>query len=487
MFAVAQSRMSTASPPFDFRFLVIVAGIFCALAIGPREAAALIVGGEGNDPLTDPGWPAGAAAVFNVTERVAYWEGPPFGGGEYHAECRGSTAALNRILQSFALIRATTKRIVVHDGVGNSFWLNINNEPDKRDAARIDWSFTVWVPASFQRLRGFPADLRPDLEAAEDGSPIPRIDVYTGGNINWDEVKVPEGVEVLDNRLVAHGFTLEDKTVLEGTITDLESGSPLAAEVQLQLIQPQEAGGYQYTTVRTLTTDADGRWVIKNAPAGWHQLVAAAEGYAPRILGYGQFEDQPVWHGYDAGLAPAASVTGRVLDDGGQPLPGVEVRLDNVTVGDAAYNPAGPVTAVTGDDGRFEITGVPEGKGSLWVTRPGYVRPGLGADTKVPASGLTLTMQRAASMKVVVDFGGHPRAAGTEYIVNVSPEGGDQVGSWGGSGQVDAKDSITFTQIPAGRYVLTGRPNPGNAQQETDPVTVELSPGESEDVTLKAK
>lgn len=467
--------------------LILASTCLCVVALSARVASALIFGGEGNDPLNDPGWPAGAAAVFNVTQRVAYWEGPPLGGGEYHAECRGGVFAFNRVLQDFARITATTKRIVVHDGVGNSFWLNMNNEPDNREAAKIDWTFTVWVPASFNRLKGLPADLRPGLDSAADGSPIPRIDVYTGGSINWDEVEVPEGIEVVDNRLVAHGFTLEDGTVLEGTVTDLESGAPLAAEVQLQSIEAQDSGGYKYTTVHTIQADEAGHWVIRNTPAGWYQLVALADGYAARLLGYGRFEEQPVWHEYNAGLAPAATVSGRVIDDVGQPLPAVEVRLDNVAVGDVAYNPAGSVTAVTDDEGRFEITGVPEGKGSVWLTRPGYVRPGLGADTVVPASGLTLTMQRAASMQVTVDFGDNPRAAGVEYLVNVSPEGGDEVGTWGGSGQIDDDHSITFVQVPAGRYVLTGRPNPSSANQQTDPVTVDLDPGEAAQVTLKAK
>lgn len=467
--------------------MILAGTCLCVVALSARVASALIFGGEGNDPLNDPGWPVGAAAVFNVTERVAYWEGPPIGGGEYHAECRGGTLAFNRVLQDFARISATTRRIVVHDGVGHSFWLNMNNEPDKRAAAKIDWSFTVWVPGSFNRLKALPADLRPGLDSAADGTPIPRIDVYTGGSINWDEVEVPEGIDVVDNRLVAHGFTLEDGTVLEGTITDLESGAPLAAEVQLQSIETQDSGGYKYTTVHTEQTDADGHWVIRNAPPGRHQLVALADGYAARLLGYGQFEEQPVWHGYTAGLAPAAAVSGRVIDDVGQPLPAVEVRLDNLAVGDVAYNPAGSVTAVTGDDGRFEITGVPQGKGSLWLIRPGYVRPGLGADTAVPASGLTLTMQRAASVKVTVDFGDNPRAAGIEYLVNVSPEGGDEVGTWGGSSQIDDDDSTTFVQVPAGRYVFTGRPNPSGANQQTDPVTVDLGPGEAAEVTLKAK
>ena len=42
----------------------------------PREASALITGGTGNTPLRDPGWPTGAAAIFNHTGRIAWWEGP---------------------------------------------------------------------------------------------------------------------------------------------------------------------------------------------------------------------------------------------------------------------------------------------------------------------------------------------------------------------------------------------------------------------------
>ncbi|HEX3449516.1 MAG TPA: hypothetical protein VHS97_14775, partial [Isosphaeraceae bacterium] len=69
----------------------ITTGLLIALLAitDPGEAYALITGGEGNKPISDPGWHAGAAAIFNHTGRVAWWEGPPFGGGQWHAECRG--------------------------------------------------------------------------------------------------------------------------------------------------------------------------------------------------------------------------------------------------------------------------------------------------------------------------------------------------------------------------------------------------------------
>jgi hypothetical protein len=130
-------------------------------SVAPPEAFALITGGEGNKPITDPGWPTGAAAIFNHTGRIAWWEGPPFGGGQWHAECRGDAKAINAVLADFARMDAKVKRVVVQDGTGHSFWLAPNREKEKLEAAKIDWVFMVWQPASWERLRKLPADLNP--------------------------------------------------------------------------------------------------------------------------------------------------------------------------------------------------------------------------------------------------------------------------------------------------------------------------------------
>src|SRR5688572_14975358 len=60
--------------------------VFAVLALPCQSVFGLIRGGEGNSPVADPGWPAGAAAIFNSSARIAWWEGPPFGGGQWHAE-----------------------------------------------------------------------------------------------------------------------------------------------------------------------------------------------------------------------------------------------------------------------------------------------------------------------------------------------------------------------------------------------------------------
>ena len=118
-----------------------------------------------------PAGPHGAAAIFNHPGRIAWWEGPPFGGGQWHAECRGDAKALNAVLADFARLDVKTKRIVVHDGTGHSFWLAPNREPEKLAAAKIDWVFMVWQPASWEHLRKLPADLNP-TDPGDTGPPV---------------------------------------------------------------------------------------------------------------------------------------------------------------------------------------------------------------------------------------------------------------------------------------------------------------------------
>ncbi len=296
-------------------------------AIAPPEASALITGGEGNKPIRDPGWPAGAAEIFNHTGRIAWWEGPPFGGGQWHSECRGDVNALNAVLADFARMDVKVKRIVVHDGTGHSFWLAPNREPGKLDKARIDWAFMVWQPDRWEQLRKLPADLNPT--DPDTTSPPSRIDVYTAG-IDWAGVTVPEGIEIVDQRLVAHGFTPEDGIVLEGKVTALATEQPVAATIRLQRVEPQEKGGYRYPDVAEAMADAQGHWVLKHAPAGWIRVVVEAEGFVSRVAGYAQFDDQPRWHPFDSSLARPAVVSGRVTDEAGKPLADVELSLGNV-------------------------------------------------------------------------------------------------------------------------------------------------------------
>jgi len=469
-------------PWFLSRLVAALLGLILMLTGSPAQA--LIGGGEGNAPLRDPGWPAGAANVFNVNARVAWWEGPPYGGGQWHAECRGDTAAFQRALTDFAKIDAVTKRIVVHDGVGASFWLNPNREEGKQANARIDWVFMVWVPENWQRLQGLPAGFRGG-DVSPEGEPVPQIDVYTGGGINWDEVKVPEGIEVDDQRLEAHGFSLDDGIVLEGRVFDLANDQPLPARMELQLVAPKPEGGYEYTTAKTVETDSEGRWVLKHAPEGWYRVTLHADGYASRIVGYDIFDEHPRWKSFTAGLSKTAEVSGVVVDADGKPLADARVRIGDLAVASHSYEIVADNEFTTDAAGRFTTSEMPIGTATLRTYKQGYCRIGLGEPVELPASDVKLSMVPASQVKVLVDFG--DAAKPNSYIVEIEPEGGSKVGSYGGSGNVDASGFIEFKNVPPGRYVLKGRPNPGGARDETEAVTVELVGGETTDVVLEAK
>ncbi len=455
-------------------------------AVPSQQAFALITGGVGNAPIRDPGWPMGADAIFNTQSRIAWWEGPPFGGGQWHAECRGDAKALSAVLADFAKLDVKSKRVVLHDGGGQSFWLNKNSEPAKRDAAKMDWSFMVWQPANWERLRKLPGDLNPTDAKDAEGGPPAQIDVYTGGNIKWADVIVPKGLKIVDQRLEAHGFTLADGVVLEGKVTDLATKKPLAAKVRLERVEPQPKGGYRYPMVAEAVADAQGHWVLKKAPEGWLRVVIEAEGFVPRVAGYARFDEQPRWQAYDSGLARPGPVAGRVTDDAGQPLADVDVRIGDVTTesGGRYESPLG-YSFKTGKDGRFRAEQVPIGKATIWVHKPGYIRPGLGQKITTPTNDVELSMTKSARVEVTVDFTGKKRPEA--YIVHIEPEGGSKVGSYGGSGHINDKNQIAFENVPPGQYVLHGRPNPGSDNQQTDPVTIGLMSGQSAKVALNAK
>jgi hypothetical protein len=454
------------------------------LAVFVHSALALIFGGTGNDPLDDPGWPEGGADIFNTPHRVAYWEGPPFGGGQWHAECRGDAKALSTVLADFAKLGVKSKQVILHDGAGHSFWLAPNREPEKLQAAKIDWAFMVWVPKSWEFQRGLSADLNATGGKDEDGPPA-QIEVYTGGNVRWKDVVVPKGLKIVDQRLEAHGFTIADGIVLEGKVTAQTTGKPLAAKMRLEAVKPQAKGGYAHPVIAGANADASGHWVLKNAPGGWTRVVVEADGFVPRVVGYANYDGQPCWQEYITNLATPGPVSGRVVDEDGRPLAGADVHISDVVAQDGKYEAPTEYRCKTNDDGQFRADLVPVGKGTFWSYKQGYARSGLGAPITMPQAGVELRLLKAAKVVVTVDFTGKERPAA--YVVHCEPEGGNRVGSFDGSGNINERNQIIYDNVRPGRYVFKGRPNPGSDNQETAPVTVELKGGETSEVRLLAR
>jgi hypothetical protein len=445
-----------------------------------HSAFALIEGGEGNTPINDPGWPKGAAEIFNHKGRTAWWVGPPFGGGEWHSECKGDAAALNDVLRLFAKIEGPKKRLVVLDGIGYSFWLDPNGTKRGDRNTKIDWSFSIWQAERWKMQKGLPAGV--SAIPHDHAEPISTITVHTAA-LRWSEVQVPDGIEVIDNRMEAHGFKLSDGRVIEGQVT-AGPGKPLQAKIRVEEIIQKKTGGYDYQVVTSIEADEKGHWAIKNFGEKWCRLIVECDGYASRIAGHVRYDRQPGWEFMGTDLSPQGSIKGRVVDDEGQPLADVNVAMrDLVTVDGDRYDAIEDVFQKTGSDGTFHFKNVPHGKARLTGHRTDFFFPGLGQPVTIPGDLVELRMSKAAALVIRVEFS---RDRGKkEYIANLSPEGGDKIGSWGGSAKVDDKNTVKFNGIPPGNYVLKVHSNPSSEGDRKKEQTIELKGGEETTVVVK--
>jgi len=462
-----------------FRF---VAALLAGMFAGVPNAHALITGGEGNTPIENrPQWPAGAVDVANQQSRIAWWEGPPFGGGEWHFEYRGDEAALTKALVQLAAIKGPKPRLVIRDGRATSFWLGI--KADGKEPPAMDWTFVVWEAANYEQLFGTNAS-RFMARSPNYGKPLPppELTVYTGNGLDWSKVKVPEGIDVVDERLTAHGYRAEDGAVIEVSVRDLISGAPLkAAELVIERRPAMNQTDLSELEVTRAESNAAGQIVLKGLPRESLTLKIRRPGYVARTIDDTNTE-QNLWKRYEVELAEGHRVSGIVIDDQGKPVVNVTVRLTEfLTPKGTPYAWLDTLAAPTTDsEGHFVVEGVPAGTARYYAHSEKHITVGLGEIHETSGKPVTLKVSGAGKMKVTVEGAKGP------YIVNVAPVGGEKVGSWGGSSQLGEDGTCQFTHIPPGRYVVHGRPNPGTEAQRTKDVTVEVKGFETADVELKA-
>ncbi len=219
-------------------------------------------------------------------------------------------------------------------------------------------------------------------------------------------------------------------------------------------------------------------FTIERIPQGGYYVVAEADGFAPKRIGWATVTKTSFQH-FDVYLSEARNLEGRIVTEDDQPLADVKVRLSNVVGPDGlGYPPGGESTVTTGADGRFAFDGLPHGIVRLACYKDGYYYNSVLDVHKTDDSPLTLRMVQSGTVLVrVTDAQGAPIKSG--FIVELEPEGGSRVGSWGGSSNVSADGTVTFKGVPPGRYVVFGKPNPGRADAKTKVHSVTIT-GEDE-------
>lgn len=440
------------------RSAAIAAGIaLCVLA--PSQARALIEVGKGNQPVEDAGWPTGAQELANLKSRVGWWVGPPLGGGMhvflYRVE---NTAQLNEALDLFAAIQASKLRTVLHDGPHESFALRDHAKPNGQPQpdARVDWTFTIWNPESWHRLYNSPRGTflhdRPQFHQPVDP---PTVDIYVGGgNIRGDELKLPEGVEVRDERRASSPVDLSDGGVIRGRVFDMATGKPIAGAALAAVEHVQIQGGYSLKELGQAVTGDDGRYQMNRLKRDPSQVHIVADGYAPRALRL-DHRDLPIYRSIDIELATEGSIAGRILDAKGEPLPDVTVGLTGMLAIDGCgYSSPTPVEAETDAEGRFQLKGLPRGYAQLSYRKQGYYLSPLGELRAVPGEPVEVAMQRTGKIrgKVSIAGGGSMPAHVSLDQEGKRPGVWGGVGTWGGSMQLDAEGRFEFDGAPPGKY-----------------------------------
>jgi hypothetical protein len=454
-------------------------------ALFSSTASALITGGTGNEPVPDAGWPLGAVDVANLKTRVGWWEGPPFGGGQYQFLYRGSADDFNAALQAFAKVRAPSIELFVLDGPQESFWLKIDRQPNDKEKpkvdARIDWTFDVWVPANWHRLYNNPKSVfasdQPNFRKPCDP---PRIHVYVGGGgVEWDKVKVPDGVKVIDQRAAAHGVAPAGGAVLRGGVYDMASGKPVSGS---RVALEKNAGQDQWQTVASADADGFGAFELKKVPAGSWRVVVSADGYAPRVVGYEAFTAN-TYRELNVELMTEAKLAGTVTDDGGKPVKAAKVRPTPMAIDGRGYAVPGRAEAITNEQGKFTITGVPQGYAEVWVSAEGYFHPqAAGRLYDVPSQDLVIKLVGTGKLKVTV-VGPDGKPAGADVNVHVNPPG-ERIGKWGGSAQLKPDGTYEFTGVPPGQYWVSTVFDPGPAERNPAAKSVTVEAGRTAEVKL---
>ncbi|MFI5378814.1 MAG: collagen binding domain-containing protein [Tepidisphaerales bacterium] len=450
------------------------------------SAQALITGGMGNNPVSDQNWRAGAIDVANLKTRVGWWEGPPFGGGQYEFLYRGDGAAFQQALDLFAKIRAPEVELYIHDGPHESFWLKIDRqEKDKPKVdPRIDWTFIIWNAQSWYHLYNNPNS----VFGSEDPNyrkslAAPRMDLYIGGGqVEWDKLRVPKGVKVIDQRASASGVEVKGGSMLSGSAYDMATSKPLGGA---KVMVGRLGADGKTTPLTEATTDDTGHFVVEKITPGNVSVSIGAAGFAGKAVAYDQVNGRDM-RKYEVSLAPEASVTGSVVDDTGKPVAGAEVTVwEPMGMDGTGYRLSDTPKTRTDDQGKFELKGLPQGFCRLTLHAKGYHAAWSTSWQAVPATNVVIQAGRTGTVRGrVLGPDGKPKPSAQ---VHVQDAAGAKIGTWGGSMNVGADGTFVFEEVPVGKYLISTDPFVPGITRVAEEKTITVEGGKTVEVELKAK
>jgi hypothetical protein len=254
-------------------------------------------------------------------------------------------------------------------------------------------------------------------------------------------------------------------TVIAGSVVDATTGQPLK-KAWVTLL-PVGGPRLRVQTI-TVSTDAGGRFAFRGVRPGQYVLEAGRTGYVRQR--YGE-QPEKTWperltvaadtHLTDIvfRLIPAGVISGRVLDEDGEPMPWVLVQAVRV-----AYSSSGgrreevAGQASTNDLGEYRIFGLPPGR---YLVRASY-RPGI--ETVGPRMVVQRSQPQSGRMAYPAALF-YPNAGSPTQAMAVKVHGGQET------------SGIDFTMLPARAYRISGEVSlaaTAGAEGARQPVSVSL-------------
>jgi carboxypeptidase family protein len=274
--------------------------------------------------------------------------------------------------------------------------------------------------------------------------------------------------------------------IIRGRIVAGDTGKPLR-RARITLTAPELAG-----EPRNTSTDADGRYEFADLPAGRYTLRVRRSGYLP--LAYGQRRpreaakplqvlDKEIVERVDVALPRMSVISGRLLDEAGDPIEGVTVHAVRLMFRDGRRQlvPVGSPQDRSGDDGEFRLSGLAPGTyyvvattRETWTVVRDGTRQVMGyAPTYFPgttqasdARRITLQVgQNVANTDFAMIPGRAARISGTAFDAHGRPFSnvevteevrGEDFGSFGtvARAPVGADGSFVVGNVPPGDYVI---------------------------------
>lgn len=283
--------------------------------------------------------------------------------------------------------------------------------------------------------------------------------------------------------------------VIRGYVTSGATGSPIR-RAQVRATSMEGRGG------GVTNTDSEGRFEIKDLPAGRFTINASKGGYVSASFGQRrptdpgtplELADGQIAEKVSFVLARGSVISGRIVDDGGEPVSGTQVAAQRYAfVGGTRrlINAAAEGSSDrTDDQGNFRLYGLPPGeyyvsasnRNTMMMVMPGVnntesdafaptyfpgtasiadaARVTVRAGQEVQASFALIVARMARIRGRALNSSGQPV---TNAMLMLTP--GDNgamtmVMSGMPNAMVAADGSFQFTNVPPGRYSLQVRPN----------------------------